>query len=59
VVMSASLDRGRSFSKPVKLNDHKGQTPAVAVNAQGRGAMTWSVSTTLRHRPVAFSERPR
>ncbi len=41
VVVSASLDRGRTFSKPVKLNDHKGQTPMVSVNAQGLGAMVW------------------
>lgn len=55
VVMSASLDRGRSFSKPVRLNDHKGQTPAVSVNAQGRGAMVWQEHAMPGHKMVVQS----
>ncbi len=41
VVMSYSLDRGQTFSKPQKLNDRKGQTPAVAMNHQGLVALAW------------------
>ena len=41
VVMSYSLDRGQAFSKPRKLNDKKGQNPAVALNDQGLAAVAW------------------
>lgn len=36
-----SLDRGTSFSAPQRLNEAKGQHPAVAINSQGEGALTW------------------
>ena len=36
-----SLDRGSSFSSPQRLNEAKGQHPAVAINAQGEGAIIW------------------
>lgn len=52
VVMSVSLDRGRAFGKPVKLNDHKGQAPTVSVNAQGRGAMAWMEHAMSGHKMV-------
>jgi hypothetical protein len=52
VVMSVSVDRGRSFSKPVKLNDHKGQAPTVSVNAQGQGAMAWLEHAMPGHKMV-------
>lgn len=41
VVMSYSFDRGQTFSKPQKLNDKKGQNPAVALNNQGFAAVAW------------------
>lgn len=41
VVMSYSLDRGQAFSKPQKLNEKKGQNPAVALNDQGLAAVAW------------------
>ncbi|MBA5863846.1 MAG: hypothetical protein GDA65_14210 [Nitrospira sp. CR1.1] len=41
VVMSASTDRGATFTTPQKLNDRKSQTPVVAVNRHGLFAMAW------------------
>jgi len=36
-----SLDHGSTFSAPQRLNEAKGQHPAIALNGQGEGAMTW------------------
>ncbi len=36
-----SLDRGASFSEPQRLNEAKAQHPAIAINGQGDGAITW------------------
>ncbi len=59
VVMSVSLDRGRSFSHPVKLNDKNGQTPTAAVNQQGVVVMGWKEHAMPAHRlviqPAQFS----
>lgn len=52
VVVSYSLDRGRSFSTPVKLNEKNGQTPAVAVNRQGTVVMGWKEHAMPAHRLV-------
>ncbi|MBD0316138.1 MAG: exo-alpha-sialidase [Nitrospiraceae bacterium] len=52
VVMSHSLDRGRSFSKPVKLNEKNGQTPTVAVNSQGTVVMGWKEHAMPAHRLI-------
>lgn len=52
VVMSYSLDRGRSFSKPVKLNERPGQTPTVSVNSHGTVAMGWKEHAMPAHRLV-------
>jgi hypothetical protein len=52
VVMSYSLDRGGSFTKPVKLNEKNGQTPAVSVNGQGTVAMGWKEHAMPAHRLV-------
>jgi len=41
VVMSYSSDRGRTFSRPQKLNDKKGQNPTVAMNNKGLVALAW------------------
>ena len=41
VVMSASTDRGATFTAPQKLNERKSQTPVVAVNRHGLFAMAW------------------
>lgn len=41
IYMRYSLDRGSSFSAPQRLNEAKGQHPAIAFNAQGEGAITW------------------
>ena len=41
VVMSASRDRGTTFTAPQKLNERKSQTPVVAVNRHGLFAMAW------------------
>ena len=41
VVMSASTDRGTTFTGPQKLNERKSQTPVVAVNRHGLFAMAW------------------
>ena len=52
VVASYSLDRGRSFSQPVKLNEKNGQTPTVAVNQQGTVVMGWKEHAMPAHRLV-------
>ena len=52
VVVSVSLDRGQSFSPPQKINDKKGQTPSVAVNAQGLAAVAWMEHAMPAHRLV-------
>ena len=52
VVMSVSLDRGQSFSPPQKINDKKGQTPSVSMNAQGLAAVAWMEHAMPAHRMV-------
>jgi hypothetical protein len=52
VVMSYSLDRGATFSKPVKLNGKKGQSPVVAVSEQGLVAMAWLEHAMPGHKTV-------
>jgi hypothetical protein len=51
-VVSHSLDRGQSFSKPAKLNEKNGQTPTVAVNKQGTVVMGWKEHAMPAHRIV-------
>jgi len=52
VVVSYSLDRGQSFSTPVKLNEKNGQTPTVAVNRQGTVVMGWKEHAMPVHRLI-------
>lgn len=52
VVVSVSLDRGQSFSVPKKINDKKGQTPSVSVNAQGLAVLAWLEHAMPAHRIV-------
>ena len=52
IVMSHSLDRGRSFSPPQKLNEKHGQTPTVAVNGEGTVVMGWKEHAMPAHRLV-------
>lgn len=52
VVASYSLDRGYSFSMPIKLNDKNGQTPTVAVNEHGTFVMGWKEHAMPAHRLV-------
>lgn len=52
IVMSHSLDRGRSFSLPRKLNEKHGQTPTIAVNDQGTVVMGWKEHAMPAHRLV-------
>ena len=52
VVVSHSLDRGQSFSKPAKLNEKNGQTPTVAVNKQGMVVMGWKEHAMPAHRII-------
>jgi hypothetical protein len=52
VVMSLSLDRGETFSAPQKLNDKKGQTPSLSVNANGLAAVAWMEHAMPSHRIV-------
>jgi hypothetical protein len=52
IVMSHSLDRGRSFSMPKKLNEKHGQTPTIAVNHQGTVVMGWKEHAMPAHRLV-------
>ena len=52
VVASYSLDRGQSFSAPVKLNEKNAQTPTVAVNQHGTVVMGWKEHAMPAHRLV-------
>jgi len=52
VVMSLSLDRGATFSAPQKLNDKKGQTPSLSINAHGLAALAWMEHAMPNHRIV-------
>jgi hypothetical protein len=52
VVMSLSLDRGATFSAPQKLNDKKGQTPSLSINARGLAALAWVEHAMPNHRIV-------
>ena len=52
VVVSLSYDRGQSFTSPQKVNDKKGQTPAVAVNAQGTAVLAWIEHAMPGHKMV-------
>ena len=52
VVVSYSLDRGRSFNDPIKLNEKNGQTPTLAVNQHGTVVMGWKEHAMPAHRLV-------
>lgn len=52
VVMSLSLDRGQTFSAPQKLNEKKGQTPALSINSKGLAALAWMEHAMPAHRLV-------
>jgi len=52
VVLSYSLDRGGSFTKPVKMNEKNGQTPTVSVNSHGTVVMGWKEHAMPTHRIV-------
>ncbi len=52
VVMSLSLDRGQTFSAPQKLNEKKGQTPTLSMNANGLAALAWMEHAMPVHRMV-------
>ena len=52
VVVSVSLDRGQTFSAPQKINDKKGQTPSVSINANGLTALAWMEHAMPSHRMV-------
>jgi len=41
IYLRYSLDRGSSFGAPQRLNEAKGQHPAIAINDQGEGAIAW------------------
>jgi len=63
IVMRYSLDRGKTFIAPQKLNIKKAQHPAVAINNQGQAIFAWQEqiafpnwSTVLQ--PVSFEEHP-
>jgi len=52
IVASFSLDRGRSFSPPIKLNEKNGQTPTVVINQHGTVVMGWKEHAMPAHRLV-------
>ncbi len=52
VVVRLSMDRGRTFTVPQKLNEKKGQSPAVAVNGQGLAALAWMEHAMPGHKLV-------
>ena len=52
VVLSYSMDRGRTFSTRRKVNEKKGETPAIAVNASGQFVVAWKEHAMPNHRIV-------
>lgn len=52
VVMSYSLDGGRTFSAPKKLNEKKGESPSLAANAAGQIVLAWKEHAMPAHRLV-------
>jgi len=52
VVVSYSMDRGHTFSLPHKVNEKKGETPAVAVNVAGQFVLAWKEHAMPNHRIV-------
>lgn len=52
VVVSYSVDRGLTFSTPLKVNDKKGETPTVAVNNAGQFVLAWKEHAMPNHRIV-------
>jgi len=57
IVMRVSLDRGRTFGPPQKLNEKKGQGPTVAVNRRGTAALAWLEHAMPGHRLVVQTLR--
>ncbi|WP_447968889.1 sialidase family protein [Nitrospira sp. M1] len=41
IFFSYSLDRGQTFNRPQRLNKAKAQHPAIAMNQQGQGVVSW------------------
>ena len=52
VVVSYSMDRGLTFSTPRKVNEKKGETPALAVNGAGQFILAWKEHAMPAHRIV-------
>lgn len=57
IIMSVSLDRGRTFSRPLKMNDKKSHSPAVSVNSKGLVVMAWKEHSMSGHRLVLQTAR--
>lgn len=57
IMMSVSLDRGLTFSSPLKMNDKKSHSPAVSVNSKGLVAMAWKEHAMSGHRLVLQTAR--
>ncbi|TAK03508.1 MAG: hypothetical protein EPO39_11965 [Candidatus Manganitrophaceae bacterium] len=41
VVVRVSLDRGKTFTQPIRLNERKGHSPSVAINNKGLALLGW------------------
>ena len=52
VVMSYSLDRGTSWSRPHKLNERRSQNPVVSLNQKGEGALAWMEHAMPGHKTI-------
>lgn len=52
VVVSYSLDRGRTFSAPQKINEKKGEMPTIAVSPTGQFLLAWKEHAMPNHRIV-------
>ncbi|MGQ0812520.1 MAG: sialidase family protein [Nitrospiraceae bacterium] len=50
IMMSYSLDRGRTFSPPLKVNEKRGEKPAVVMLADGQAAIAWIEPTVFPNR---------
>lgn len=57
VVVSYSLDRGKTFSRPQRISEGKAHSPAVAVNARGEAALAWTEQGLLGRKTLVQTAR--
>ncbi len=54
IMVSYSMDRGHMFSPPLKVNEKRGEKPAVVMLADGQAAIAWVEPTVFPSRGTIF-----